>query len=112
MSFRRSALLFLIWSPALALTLALSSPSLADAAEAGVFNRRALDAPAVEMVLARQGFRDVVDLRRKGAIWVARASGPDGRRMLAVVDATSGEITGLRPVDGPPIAPRASVVRF
>ena len=72
-----------------------------------------IDAPrAVEMVLARQGFRDVVDLRRKGAIWVARASGPDGRRMLAVVDAASGEITGLKPVDGPPIPPRASVVRF
>lgn len=107
MSSRHSALLLLPRSLVLALTISLSAPCLAHAAEA-----RALDAPAVEMVLARQGFRDVVDLRRKGAIWVARASGPDGRRMLAVVDATSGEITGLRPVDGPPIAPRASVVRF
>jgi len=107
MSSRRCALRLLLWSPLLVLMLALAASRLAHAAEAG-----ALDAGAVEIVLARQGFRDVVDVRRKGAIWVARASGPDGRRMLAVVDAASGEITGLKPVDGPPIPPRASVVRF
>jgi hypothetical protein len=107
MSSRRSALRLLLWSPLLVLMPALAASRLAHAADAG-----ALDAGAVEIVLSRQGFRDVVDVRRKGAIWVARASGPDGRRMLAVVDAASGEITGLKPVDGPPIPPRASVVRF
>ncbi len=105
-------MLFLFGSPVLAFTLALSEPRLARAAEAGALDARALDAGEVEMVLAQHGFRDVGGLRRKGAIWVARASGPDGRRMLAVVDAASGEITGLKPVDGPPIPPRASVVRF
>lgn len=71
-----------------------------------------LDARAAEHVLKGAGFRDIAQPRRQGMAWIARAVGPDGRRMLAVVDAETGEVTGLTPVDGPPLPPRMTSFRF
>ncbi len=64
-----------------------------------------LEPPAVEAVLGREGYRDIHILRRRGSLWLADADAPRGRRMRAVVDAYTGEITGLRPLDGHPPDP-------
>ena len=53
-------------------------------------------------MLGRQGFRDIRVLTRRGDLWLADAQAPRGRKMRAVVDATTGEIAGLRPLDGGP----------
>jgi hypothetical protein len=66
---------------------------------------RALEPAAVEGVLGRQGYRDIRILQRRGNLWLADADAPRGRRMRAVVDATTGEIAGLKPLDGHPPDP-------
>jgi hypothetical protein len=58
------------------------------------------DSRSVESVLSRQGFREVDRVQRRGGLWVAEAIAPEGRRIRAVVDAATGEVTGLRPIDG------------
>lgn len=99
-----AAALFMLASP-------LVRSNAAHAEEARTL-RPMLDAKGVEAVLGRQGFREIAPPRRRGAMWVTRASAPDGRRMLAAVDAGTGEIAGLTPVDGPPVPPVAANVRF
>jgi hypothetical protein len=66
-----------------------------------------MEPQAVESVLARQGYSDVRNMRRRGGLWLADASGPRGQRVRTVVDAFTGEITGLAPLEGSVLAPRA-----
>lgn len=88
----------------LALLAAGAAPSRAgDPASPG----GGLEPPGVADVLGREGYRDIRVLRRRGALWLADAEAPRGRRMRAVVDAYTGEITGLKPLDGKPLAPPA-----
>jgi hypothetical protein len=63
-------------------------------------SRDGLEPGAVETVLGRQGYSDIRNIRRKGALWLAEASSPRGQRVRTVVDAFTGEITGLAPVQG------------
>ncbi|WP_406854837.1 hypothetical protein ABEG18_20155 [Alsobacter sp. KACC 23698] len=65
-----------------------------------------MEPQAIESVLTRQGYSDVRNLRRRGGLWLADASGPRGQRMRTVVDAFTGEITGLAPLEGSVLAPR------
>ena len=58
------------------------------------------DTRTVEMLLSRHGFREIDRIQRRGTQWVAEASAPEGRRIRAVVDASTGELTGRRPIDG------------
>lgn len=58
------------------------------------------DSRMVETLLSRHGFREIDRIQRRGSQWVAEASAPEGRRIRAVVDASTGELTGLRPIDG------------
>ena len=58
------------------------------------------DPRGVETLLSRHGFREIERIQRRGTQWVAEASAPEGRRIRAVVDASTGELTGLRPIDG------------
>lgn len=58
------------------------------------------DSRTVETLLSRHGFREIERIQRRGGQWVAEASAPEGRRIRAVVDASTGELTGLRPIDG------------
>lgn len=59
-----------------------------------------LPAARVEAILAGQGYVGVTDLRRRGTVWVAEVSERNGRRFRAVVDAGSGEVSGLRQMPG------------
>jgi hypothetical protein len=90
-------------APAAILLLSLSlmiACSTAGSVMAG--GSRPLEAAGVEDVLGRQGFREIRVLSRRGDLWLADAQAPRGRKMRAVVDATTGEIAGLRPLDGGP----------
>lgn len=51
---------------------------------------------AVAEALQRHGLRDPVRLQRRGGVWVAEVAAVDGSRYRAVVDAETGELTGLR----------------
>ncbi|GGH30368.1 hypothetical protein GCM10007036_40910 [Alsobacter metallidurans] len=93
-AFVRSAL---VCSSLLAGALAFGPPT----ARAGDdVSRGGLEPGAVETVLGRQGYSDIRNVRRKGALWLAEASSPRGQRVRTVVDAFTGEITGLAPVQG------------
>jgi hypothetical protein len=54
--------------------------------------------------LFRRGYRDVAIKRVRGDSYIAEASGPEGGRVLIVVDGHTTEITGLRQIgwDRPP----------
>jgi hypothetical protein len=53
---------------------------------------------AVANALQRHGLRDPVRLQRRGGVWIAEVAAVDGSRYRAVVDARTGELTGLRPL--------------
>jgi hypothetical protein len=55
---------------------------------------------AAELALGREGFRDVARLQRRGGVWVAEATAPGGIRSRVVVDGTSGDVAGVRPIAG------------
>jgi hypothetical protein len=57
---------------------------------------------AVAEALQRHGLRDPVQLRRRGGVWIADVAAADGSRYRAVVDAGTGELTGLRPLPPAP----------
>ncbi len=54
--------------------------------------------------LFRRGYRDVAIKRVRGDSYIAEASGPQGGRVLIVIDGHTTEITGLRQIgwDRPP----------
>lgn len=56
---------------------------------------------AVVEALQRHGLRDPVGLQRRGGVWIADVAAVDGSRFRAVVDARTGDLTGLRPL--PPV---------
>ena len=68
-------------------------------------SRGGLESGAVEAVLSRQGYSEVRNLRRGRGQWLADASGPRGQKVRTVVDAFTGEITGLAPLQGSVLAP-------
>lgn len=55
----------------------------------------------IEAILASQGLVRVSDLRRRGGVLIGEASERNGRRVRIVVDAETGEVSGLRPLSGP-----------
>jgi hypothetical protein len=57
-----------------------------------------------EAVFVRQGYVGVADLRRRGGVWLADVTERNGRRWRAVLDVTTGEVAGLRPIPQPPPA--------
>jgi hypothetical protein len=57
---------------------------------------------AVADALQRHGLRDPVGLQRRGGVWIAEVAAVDGSRYRAVVDARTGELTGLRPMPPAP----------
>lgn len=63
---------------------------------------------AAEAALGREGFRDVARLQRHGGVWVAEATAPGGIRSRVVVDGTSGDVAGVRPIAGRMPGPEAS----
>jgi hypothetical protein len=89
-------------APAAVLLLSLSLMLTCSAVAAMAGGPRQLEAAGVEDVLGKQGFREIRVLSRRGDLWLADAQAPRGRKMRAVVDATTGEIAGLRPLDGGP----------
>jgi hypothetical protein len=64
---------------------------------------------AVADALQRHGLRDPVRLQRRGGVWIAEVATVDGSRYRAVVDAQTGELTGLRPLPPAPAAARHGV---
>lgn len=54
------------------------------------------DAESVIKYLAIRGFSDVTELRRRGETFICEATGPRRQRVRLVVDARSGEISGMR----------------
>lgn len=69
------------------------------------------DPRGVESILSRQGFRGIERVQRRGSLWVAEAVAPEGRRIRAVVDSSTGELAGLRPIDGSQAPLRGQPVR-
>ena len=63
-------------------------------------DRGIADSRTVEILLSRHGFREIDRSQRLGTQWVAEASAPEGRRIRAGRHASTGELTGLRPIDG------------
>ncbi|MHB2165468.1 hypothetical protein [Alsobacter sp. R-9] len=61
--------------------------------------RPTLDAAGVEAVLRHLGYRDIERVQRRGGLFLADVSAPQGQRLRVVVDAFSGELTGLRALD-------------
>lgn len=51
---------------------------------------------ALVATLAARGYRDVASPRRKGAYYVVDAVGRHGERATLIVDAWTGDISGLR----------------
>jgi hypothetical protein len=71
----------------------------------GAQNDTPREPQAVADALQRHGLRDPVRLQRRGGVWVAEVAAIDGSRYRAVVDAETGELTGLRAL--PPVPPRS-----
>lgn len=46
--------------------------------------------------LMRRGFRDVSVVRQRGGAYICEATGPRGERVRLVVDAMSGDISGMQ----------------
>ncbi|MBB6308329.1 hypothetical protein [Xanthobacter tagetidis] len=46
--------------------------------------------------LMRRGFKDVSVVRQRGGAYICEATGPRGERVRLVVDAQSGEISGMQ----------------
>jgi hypothetical protein len=73
--------------------------------DGGRWRRRDDDGPrilpprAIVGSLYRRGFGDVEIKRVRGGSYIVAAVSPRGRRVVAVVDGRTTEITGLRPVD-------------
>jgi hypothetical protein len=51
---------------------------------------------AMRDLLKAQGFSQIDRLRHKGDVFIAEATGPEGKRMRVVIDAETGELAGLR----------------
>ena len=83
----------------LAFALAVACPIGAAAQDAGE-GRDVLPPQRIEAILSEQGYVGITDLRRRGSVWVAEVAERNGRRFRAVVDATSGEVSGLRQLPG------------
>lgn len=73
--------------------------------ESGAEQPAPLEPQAVAQLLKRHGLGDPVGVRRRGGVWTADVAAADGRRYLAVIDAQTGDLAGLRPVP-PAAAPR------
>jgi len=58
--------------------------------------RAPLGPAEVEATLKARGFVDVSDVRQRGRTFLAEATGPRGERVRLVVDAASGEISGMQ----------------
>ncbi|OYW60786.1 MAG: hypothetical protein B7Y75_05325 [Azorhizobium sp. 35-67-5] len=54
------------------------------------------DGAHVEKLLAAQGFSEISNLRRRGGSFVCEATGPRRERVRLVLDAETGEISGLQ----------------
>lgn len=54
------------------------------------------DGAHVEKLLAAKGFSEISNLRRRGGSFVCEATGPRRERVLLVLDADTGEISGLQ----------------
>lgn len=66
--------------------------------------RRTVLVPSeVAASLKARGFVDVSEVRQRGGAFLAEATGPRGERVRLVVDAASGEISGMQVIGfGPP----------
>lgn len=55
-----------------------------------------MDGAHVEKLLAARGFSEISNLRRRGGSFVCEATGPRRERVRLVLDAETGEISGLQ----------------
>ncbi|HRK24649.1 MAG TPA: hypothetical protein PLQ11_06820 [Beijerinckiaceae bacterium] len=81
------------WSPKLPALSALKDPS-----HASLPANRGLSGEAVTRRLMQAGYLDVHDVRRRGAVYLARARISDRQGVRLVVHAQSGEVLGLKTV--------------
>jgi hypothetical protein len=54
---------------------------------------------AVRDSLHEQGFSEIDHLRRRGRVYVAEVTGPEGDRMRVVINGETGDLAGLRVLD-------------
>ena len=88
----------------LASTIAAAISSACEAAEDST--ARVMLPPAVTETLAREGFRQITNVRLMGPSLVAHAISRNGLPARLVVDTDSGRILGFRLLDPEPITPR------
>ena len=71
-------------------------PSAATGGSAAAERTAGIDGAAMEKLLAARGFSEISNLRRRGGSYVCEATGPRRERVRLVLDAETGEISGLQ----------------
>jgi hypothetical protein len=71
-------------------------PSVTVSDDTELVSRPLRSRASIRETLRAQGFSEIDDLRRRGQVYVAEVTGPQGDRMRLVVDGLTGDVQGLR----------------
>ncbi|MEW6257899.1 MAG: hypothetical protein AB1592_18255 [Pseudomonadota bacterium] len=71
------------------------APSYGEAAPAGI-DASGMTPEALEATLRARGFSSISNLNRRGSAYICEATGPRRERVRLVLDAVSGEISGMQ----------------